>query len=68
MVKSTVQGVRDGRVKEKERKYAAGGTSSRHAQENFGRGSAGQTWKVRGRREVLDKEMQEGKKVHGREG
>ena len=33
-----------------------------HAQEDFGRASAGQTWKVR------DKEMQEEKEVHERKG
>ena len=41
---------------------------SGHAQQDFGRGSAEQTWEVRERREVWDKEMQEGKKVHGRKG
>ena len=36
-----------GRVKEKGRKYAGGGTWSGHAQQDFGRGSAEQTWEVR---------------------
>ena len=34
----------------------------------FGRKCAGQTWEVRKRREVRDKEMQEKKEVHGRKG
>ena len=37
---------------------------SKHAQQDFGRGSAGQTWEVLERREVWNKEMQEGKEVH----
>ena len=45
----------------KKRKYAGGGTSAGHAQEDFGRGSARQTWEVRERREVWDKKMHEEK-------
>ena len=54
--------VRKGRVKAKGRKYAGGGAWSGHVQQDFGRKTAGQTWEVR------EKEMQEGKEVHGGKG
>ena len=40
---------------EKERKYAGRGTPRGHAQEDFGKGSAGHTWVVRERREVWER-------------
>ena len=45
----------------KGQKYVRGGTPSSHAQEDFGRGSVGQTWKAQEEREVWDKDMQEEK-------
>ena len=46
-----------GRVKG--RKCAGGETWSGHAQQNFGRESAGQKWEIRERREIRRKEMQD---------
>ena len=50
--------MREGGVKGKGRKYAGGGTWSGQAQQDFGRGSAGQIGKYREK-----KEMQEEKEV-----
>ena len=43
------------RVERCERKYAGGGTWSGHAQQDFGRGSAGQNRKYRELKEVQEK-------------
>ena len=58
-VKSTTQGSMGGNGKGKGRKYGGGATWSEHAQQDFGRGSAEQTWEVGERREMRDKEIQE---------